>query len=986
MIAALCAVVPLRAQGGQITGTVSSADGGRALSGATVSVSGSPVRAVTGPEGRYTLSGVAAGPHSVTAAVIGHTPSTLPVTVAAGQTATLNFTLQPSAVGLQGVVAIGYGERRVRDVTGSVQAVGEEQFNTGRVVSPEQLIQGKVAGVQVVTTGEPGGGTSIRIRGGTSVNASNEPLFVVDGVPLQPGGGLSSGRNPLNFINPQDIARVTVLKDAASTAIYGSRGANGVVIVETKTGSAREPSFSYTTSVSTSSVTREPNMLTADQFRAAVAAHAPGRVQFLGNTSTDWRSAIERQGFGQEHALAFSGTGGQAMNYRLSLNYLEQNGVVRGSQTDRLSAALNYNNRLFADRLSLRGAVRAARTRDQFTPGGVLGAATVYDPTVPITAANGYFEEPFQLAPDNPLAQLAGMADNGNTFRSIGDVEARYRMPFLEQLSGTVRAGYDYARSERRSFTPTTLHSQLNSSTPGSAYRSNPSEQTGVLDAFLNYNNHFGGSELDATAGYSYEETRGQYTSFTARGLDSDLLGPNGVPTAIEVVPFDSLRDSRLASFFGRVNYTLRDRYLLTLSMRRDGSSRFGPANQWGNFPAAAVGWRVNEEPWFPSGGLVSELKLRGSWGKNGNQSFQDYLWTSTYRYGDAFSQVQFGNEFVTTIRPNAVDPNIKWEETTSWNAGFDYGLWDNRVTGAVDYYVKNTNDLIFRVPVPAGSNLSNYVTTNVGSMRNTGLELSVTGQVLRGRDRGLAWNASFNASTNRNRLLSINPLASTAQRILVGGIAGGVGGTIQVLQPGAPVNAFFVLQHRVDASGKPVSDLNGTTQRPDTALYVDLNGDGAITQDDRRPFHSPTPTWNLAHTSTFGYHAVDLGFTLRAQLGSYVYNNVSSSQGYYSSLNSAAGLTNLNASVLEFGFNQPQYYSDVYVESASFLRMDNITLGYTLPRLRAVRQARVYGTVQNAFTLTGYSGLDPEAGLNGIDNNIYPRSRTFSAGVSLAF
>ncbi|HSU14573.1 SusC/RagA family TonB-linked outer membrane protein [Longimicrobium sp.] len=989
VFAALLAGGPLYAQTGQVTGSVTSSEGARALSGAAVTVAGTTLRAVTGPDGRYTLSGVPAGTQRLTATVLGHAPATQSVAVAAGQTATLNFALSPSAVALQGVVAIGYGERRVRDVTGSIQAVGQEQFNTGRVVNPEHLIQGKVAGVQVIDNGQPGGGSAIRIRGGTSVTSSNEPLFVVDGVPLQPGGGLSSdiSRSPLNFINPQDIERVTVLKDAASTAIYGSRGANGVIIIETRNGNAREPAFSYTNSVSTSNVIRGPDMLSADQFRAVVAAHAPGRVQFLGNTSTDWRGAVERNGFGQEHALAIGGVGGPAMSYRLSLNYLEQSGVLRGSETDRLSAALNYSNRLFSDRLNVRGTIRAARTRDDFTPGGVLGAATVYDPTVPITVANGFFEQPFQQAPDNPVAQLAGVVDNGSTFRSIGNIEARYRMPFLEQLTGTLRTGYDYARSERRSFTPTTLHSQITSTTPGSAYRSNPSEQTGVIDAFLNYNNRIRASEIDVTGGYSYEETRGQYTSFTAKGLTSNLLGDNGVPTATQVVPFDSIRDSRLASFFGRVNYTLKDRYLLTLSLRRDGSSRFGPRNQWGNFPAAALGWRVNEEPWFPEGTPLSELKLRGSWGVNGNQSFADYQWTSTYRYGDALSQVQFGDTFVTTIRPSAVDPNIKWEETTSTNVGFDYGLWDDRITGSVDYYVKDTKDLIFRTAVPAGTNLSNFVTTNIGSMRNKGLELSVNAQVLRGSPRGLSYNASFNASTNKNRLLTINPNASTAQQQLVGGIAGGVGGNIEVLQPGVPVFAFYVLEHRRDASGNPVPDVDAQGhQRPDTDLYVDRNGDGAITQDDRRPFHSPTPQWILAHTSNFGYRSFDLGFTMRAQLGSYVYNNVASANGYFNQLNNAAGLLNLHASVLKYNFTAPQYYSDVYVEDASFLRMDNITLGYTLPRLRGVRQARVYGTVQNAFTLTGYSGVDPEAGLNGIDNSIYPRSRTFSAGVSLAF
>ena len=990
MVAALLAG-PLHAQTGQVTGSVTSSDGGRALSGATVSVAGTSVRAVTGPDGRYTLSGVPAGTQRVTASVIGHAPATQAVTVGAGQTASLNFTLQPSAVALQGVVAIGYGERRVRDVTGAVQAVSAEQFNTGRVVSPEQLVQGKVAGVQVVTTGEPGGGTSIRIRGGTSVNASNEPLFVVDGVPLEPGGGLSAGRNPLNFINPDDIARITVLKDASSTAIYGSRGANGVIIVETKTGSARGPQFTYSNSFSTSSIIRQADMLTADQFRTAVQQHASASVPLLGTASTDWRGAIERHGAGQEHSLALSGAGGQNMNYRLSLNYLDQQGVVRGSGLKRTSGALNYNHRLFDNRLNIRANVRGARTEDNFRPGDVIGAANNYDPTQSIrTASGGFFESSFELAPNNPVAELAFVVDQGTTYRSIGDVEARYQMPFLEGLAGTVRLGYDVAKSERRSFFPIALQEEQSPTTTcdaatlcGTVSRSNPSETTGLIDAFATYTRRLGrlNSDLDLTAGYLYQSTNGQYPFFSVHGLTSDLLGTNGVPMAqdAEVTNTINSRESLLASFFGRLNYTLLDRYLLTLSMRRDGSSRFGPANQWGTFPAAALGWRVNEEPWFPESSPLSELKLRASWGKNGNQAIGDYLWAPAYTFGDQFAQVQFGNQFVTTIRPSAVDPNIKWEETTSWNLGLDYGVLDNRITGSVEYYTKTTDDLLFRVPVPAGSNLSNFVTTNIGSMRNRGLELSLNAAVLQGRNRGFSWNASFNASTNRNRLLNINPLVSTSDRILVGNISGGVGSRIQVLQPGAPVNSFYVFQQKY-AGGKPVYDTDPLK------MYEDLNGDNKITSEDRRPFHSPTPTWILAHTSQFGYRSVDLSFTMRAYLGNYVYNNVASSQGWYNLLTQASGPINLHASVLETGFVQPQFFSDYYVEDASFLRMDNITLGLTLPRLRNVQQMRVFGTVQNVFTLTGYNGVDPESGLNGIDNNIYPRSRTFSAGVSIGF
>jgi TonB-dependent starch-binding outer membrane protein SusC len=1006
MMAALFASGPLYAQTGQVSGTVTSSEGGQPIAGATVAVVGASQRAVTGPDGRYTLSGVAAGGRRLSANVIGHATSSADVAVAAGQTATQNFVLQPLAVALQGVVAIGYGERRVRDVTGSVQAVSTDEFNTGRVVSPEQLIQGKVAGVQVITTGEPGGGTRIRMRGGTSVNASNEPLVVIDGVPLEAGGGLSSGRNPLNFINPADIERVTVLKDASSTAIYGSRGANGVIMVETKTGSARGPQFTYSATASTSQITRQPDMLSTDEFRAAMQQYQPGRVPMLGNASTDWRAAVERDGFGQEHQLAFAGAG-PASNYRISLGYLDQEGVVQGSETKRASLALNYNQRLFSDRLNLRASIRGSRTDDQYTPGGVLGSATVFDPTQPIRTATGDWWERLDFNPgqalNNPVAELAQVVEDGRTYRSVGNLEARYRMPFLDGLTGTARLGFDVAKSERRGFWPSTLQAQLEnpvacdpapatclpaSQRTGTVSRSTPSETTGLLDAFLTYTRQLNrlNGELDATAGYSFQDTNGDYPEFYARGLISDALGVNGVPTALLNVPRIGSRETKLISFFGRANYTMDDKYLLTLSVRRDGSSRFGPSRQWGTFPSAALGWRINQESFLSNVSWLSDLKLRASWGVNGNQAIPDYLWIPTYSYSDQFSQVQFGNTFVPTLRPSAVDPNIRWEETRSWNAGFDFGLFDDRLTGAVDYYVKNTDDLLFNVPVPAGTNLSNYVWTNIGSMQNRGLELSLNGRVLDGGTDRLSWTANFNASTNRNRLTSINASASTAQQILVGGIAGGVGGNIQILRPGVPVNAFYVFQHKRGANGRPVADTNGGVQLPDTDIYEDLNGDNKITDEDKRPFHSPVPKWILAHTSQFGFRSLDLGFTLRAYLGNYVYNNTASANGWYDELNQAAGPINLHRSVLETGFVRSQFYSDVYVEDASFLRMDNITLGYTLPRVRSVQSVRVFGTVQNAFTLTGYSGVDPEAGFNGIDNVIYPRSRTFSLGVTLGF
>jgi TonB-dependent starch-binding outer membrane protein SusC len=440
------------------------------------------------------------------------------------------------------------------------------------------------------------------------------------------------------------------------------------------------------------------------------------------------------------------------------------------------------------------------------------------------------------------------------------------------------------------------------------------------------------------------------------------------------------VREGRLASFFGRVNYTLRDRWIFMASVRRDGSSRFGPGNQWGTFPAAAVAWRIGDEAFMQDVGALSDLKLRASWGINGNQTVADYLWIANYAFGDAFARVQFGDEFLTTIRPTAVDPNIKWEETTSWNVGLDYGFMDDRVTGTLDYYVKDTDDLLFRVPVAAGTAVSNSITTNVGSIRNQGIEFGIDAEVLPADRPGLRWSVNFNAARNSNEITRINPFGGGGERILVGGIAGGVGSTIQVLQPGIAVNSFFVYEHRRDANGNPVNSGD------DLEMYVDQNDDGVINQNDRVAHESPAPDWILGHTSSFGYGDFDLSFTLSAQLGNHVYNNLASSQGYYGRLNEAAGPVNLHASVLETGFERPQFFSDVYVEDASFLRMDNVTLGWNVPRSARLQQMRVFATIQNAFTVTGYSGVDPLVGLNGIDNSVYPRSRTYTAGITVGF
>jgi iron complex outermembrane receptor protein len=939
--------------------------------------------AVTQSDGRYTITGVPGGSDLLHAKLIGYLPANQPVMVTGDETVVVDVALTPSAVNLSAVVVTGYGVQRAGDITGSVTAVSDSQFNTGRVVSPQMLIQSKVAGVQVVDNNDPGGGLSLRIRGPTSATASSEPLYVVDGVPLGTGsgGGLSAGRDPLNFINPNDIQDMTVLRDASAAAIYGTNAANGVVLIQTKTGRGTQGAqFEYNSSASVSSVTRLPDMLNAAQFAAAVAQYAPTRVDSLRGANTDWFGLVGRTAYGQEHNFSFT-NGGTDNSYRLSVGYLKQNGVIRASSVDRVSLGFNYRQNM-SDRLNLRTSVRGSRSIDQFTPGDVLGNAAAMAPTQPVldpTSSTGYWDwRTTNAAPTNPLSILALASDRGTTWRSVGNAQAEYKLPFLEGLTGNLNVGYDLTKADRTTFYSSTIASQVRQG-QGSFSLQNNSQGTSVVEGYVGYApaQQMGPGRINATAGYSYTQSHAEYPRLDETGLTSNLLGANGIPTALNVRPTLFINDYKLISFFGRLNYNINDKYLAGFSLRRDGSSRFGPGNQWGTFPSVALAWRLSQEPFMQGRWGLSDLKLRASWARTGNQSFGDYLAYSTYSYSDAQTQVQFGNTFVSTIRPSAVDEAIHWEKTSAYNVGLDFGFSNQRYSGAIDWYTKNTSDLIFFIPIAAGTNLGNFITTNIGSMSNKGYELSLNADVLPRRRTGLGWTATITAAHNTNRLLSINPNKSVT-RVLTGNISGGVGNFVEELEPGVPVNSFWVYQQKYGANGKPIYS--------DTLLnmYVDRNGDGVINDSDRRPFHDPAPKWILGHSSYFTFKHFDASFTLRAYLGGWVYNNVASSQGAYQNLTGSAMPSNLHRSVLTTGFVVPQYYSDYFVEDASFLRMDNITLGYGFSYRG--QPLRLFGTVQNAFTLTGYSGVDPTSGLNGIDNNIYPRSRTLTTGLSVRF
>ena len=998
-----CAVsgtAPVLAQQ-QITGTVTDAQNGESLPGASVSVPGTTVGTATDVDGNYALTIPSdTEADSLRYSFVGYQSQTVAI---AGRT-TIDVALAPATQMMEDIVVIGYGSVEERDVTGSVEKVGAADFNPSAAVSPEQLISGKVSGVQISSqSGAPGSETFIRIRGATSVNADNGPLFVIDGVPIS-NESAQAQRNPLNFLSRDAIESITVLKDASSTAIYGTRGANGVIYIETKSAEEGEARITYNGSLSASNPTSNIDVLDAEQYRSVVQDVAPSALSQLGDANTDWQEATQRTAIGQEHSISVS-RGYENASIRFNAGYLDNEGVLERSSTKRINAGIKYNQSLLDDDLDIRLTLRGSKTEDIFEPGGMVGNAASFAPTQPIrdvrSPFGGFYEWETGLAEKNPVAEYILTTNEGEAYRSLGNAEVEYQIPYVDGLSARLNLGYDVSTGEREAFQPTNLKGQADQGTEraGLIERFSFTRTNQVLDAFLNYNRTFADieSKFDVTAGYSYQDFDEEYPEFTANGLSQNVLGQNSTnpvqntefsTTSVTEIP------NRLISLFGRVNYTFKDRYLLTATVRRDGSSRFGPGNQYATFPSAALAWRIHQEPFLESfslfdDGTISNLKLRATIGVSGNQEFEDFLYAPFYELGGPQAQAQFGSGdnalFINTIRPQAADENLKWEQTRMTTLALDVGFLEDRFNLSVEAYQSDTKDLLFPVQPPAGANLSDQVVTNIGSVENRGLELSFDGDFIQTDD--FLWNASFNAALNDNELTKLR--GTEGDQILRGGISN-FGGPIQLIQVGTPLNAFYVFEH-IEEDGKPRpvdQDFNGDGSITRADYYVDQNGDGEITQADRYVAGNPQPNWILGHSSSFRYRDIDLSFTLRANLGHQVYNNVASSFGHYGRITASQVPSNLDESVLENEFASSVPLSDVYVEDADFLRLDNITLGYTVNTLPYVEQVRVYTSVSNVFVLTGYTGTDPEVGgddSRGIDNNIYPRSRTFTTGLSVS-
>ncbi len=960
-----------------IQGKVTDASTGEPLPGVSILIKGTLSGVATDIDGNYTLK---AKPGDVLEfTYLGYKPKSITVT----DQHTLNVQLEEDLQQLQEVVVIGYGQVRKNDATGSVMAINAGDFNPGVMSSPQDLLIGKTPGVQITTAGgAPGDGATIRIRGGSSMRASNDPLIVVDGVPLD-NTGIAGMRNPLNSINPADIETFTILKDASSTAIYGARASNGVILITTKKGKKGQPfRVNYSGQISIGWKEGKIDVMNADEFREAVRkqfAGNPSVIDNMGTAHTDWQDEIYRIAVSNDHTLDFSGFKYDTP-FRFSLGYTNQQGVLKTTNLRRLTGALNLNPSFFDDFLKINLSAKGMYIKNNFGNTASIGEAVLFDPTRPVKDGNerygGYFTwtqtttgNPNPIATTNPVAHLEQHSDKGDVKRFIGNIQFDYRLHFLPDLRANLNLAYDYSKSDGKVIEPEDAAWTYDEK-HGSGYHKkyNEKKHNELLEFYLNYNKKIDDiySVIDVVAGYSWQHFKRSSSSYATNTNRTYVLEDN-----------ESASENYLLSFFGRLNYTFKDKYLLTLTVRGDGSSRFAKSQRWGTFPSLALAWRIDQEDFMDRFENLSSLKLRLGYGITGQQDIigNDYPYQSNYTISNDKAQYQFGNDFVYTLRPNGYDANIKWEETTTWNVALDFGFYNNRINGSIDYYYRKTKDLLNEIPIAAGSNLTNKIVTNVGDLSNQGFEFSLN-TVPVTTDKW-HWELNVNLSYNKNKILKlIRNKDPNYKGVPTGDIAGGTGSKIQIHSEGHESNAFYVYRQVYDKHGKPLE-----------GVYADLNHDGIINQLDLYRYKGPAPKWLAGFSSYLTYKNWDLNIAGRFSFGNYVYNNVESNGALYTRLYDNTGFySNIPNSISKTQFQEAQYFSDYYVRNASFMKLDNISIGYNFKKLWNNRlDLRVYAIMQNVFTITRYKGLDPEI-FNGIDNNLYPRPRTVLLGVNLGF
>ena len=970
----LMGCLQLLAQTRTVKGEVTDAQNGEALIGATVTVEGEKGGTVTDFDGNFSLQ-VSSSAKKIKVSYIGYIDKILTISD------NMQVKLESDSKALADVVVIGYGTARKSDLTGSVATVKAKDFNKGLVSSPEQLINGKVSGVQIMSnSGSASAGSTIRVRGGASLNASNDPLIVLDGVPLEQGGISGNSSNFLSMINPSDIESMTVLKDASSTAIYGSRASNGVIIITTKKGQQGGLKVNFNTTNSMQTRAQMVDMLGHDDFVNVINQYGTdNQKSLLGNANTDWNDEVYRTAFGTDNNLSLSGSIGKYLPFRVSAGYYNQSGLVRKDNVERWTGNVVLTPSFFQDHLKLTINAKGTLNNNSFNNGGAVWAAATFNPTIPVYSGNnsyGGFNEaldadgyPVNAGVKNPRGLVDLYDSKSKVSRFIGSMDVDYKVHFLPDLKLHATIGADYAKGDGTIYVPGYAAQSFNKdeSLSGSDYKYGPQKnENRLLTLYANYAKYFENikSNVDLTAGYDYQfwkSTTPLYYTKSAAG------------TTLSTVKASDYRHVML-SYYGRVNYSFDGKYLLTATVRRDASSRFSKDTRWGTFPSVALGWTLTEEPWLKDNKVVSNLKLRASYGVTGQQEgIGNYNYLPVYTYSVTGAEAFINGQYINTYRPEAYVENLKWETTTSWNFGLDFGFLDGRIGGAIDFYTRKTKDLLASVPTAAGTNFSKTILTNVGNVDSKGIEVSLNATPIQTKD--WEWNLSYNFTWQNMKVKNLSLTKGGSQtNVKVGPSIDAY--QFQVLSEGYEPYMFYVYHQLYDSkTGKPIE-----------GAYADLNNDGEINDADLYRYHSPAPKYIMGLSTSLRYKQLTLGMSFRANIDNYVYNGMGMSTGAFETVSyNNSQLNNLNTSFLKTGFKTRQYLSDYYVENASFLKLDNLSLSYNVGKINKWASLTVSAMVQNVFTITGYSGTDPEVP-NGMDNSFYPRPRTYSVSLGLQF
>ena len=956
-----------------VTGTVTDALEGYTLPGVNVLVKGTTMGTTTNADGVYSIQ--VSPDATLVFSFIGYVEQEIPV----NNRRTIDVDLQVDVLEIAEVVTIGYGTVKRDDVTGSVAAVSAKDFNRGNITSAQELLVGKTAGVVISTSGgRPGSGSTIRIRGGSSLNASNDPLIIIDGVPID-NSSVSGSSNLLDFVNPNDIETFTVLKDASSTAIYGSRASNGVIIIETKKANLNSPlTVSYDGRTSVSTPMRYTDVFSGDQIRQIahqkMDLYGGDTFSKLGKENTNWQDEIFRTAVSSDHNLSVTGAY-KFLPYRFSAGFTDDNGILKNTDMRRITGALSLDPTFLDGSLKVNLKLKGMSTKNNFGDSGAIGSAVNMDPSQPIYDDNpdtdGYFQWSSygaNLGTPNPVEQALAVDNRSTVNRIMGNLILDYTIPTIPELSANLNVATDYSHGEGHNNRPVTSPSVLTSPLWGRLSDYSSTNRNSLLDFYMNYNSLVEQieSNIDVTAGYSWQHFQREGENYTRGVVDEEH--PYQMTDSTQYIT-----ENYLVSFFGRANYSYKQRYLLTATVRFDGSSRFAEGNQWGIFPSAAFAWRINEEAFLRDIPEVTDLKLRLGWGITGQQDIgNDYPAQATYIVSSPGSYYPIGGEYMPTLRPNAYDPDIKWEETTTLNAGIDFGFLNNRITGAIDVYHRVTNDLLNTVTIPSGSNFSNQLLTNVGSLENQGLEISIDAVPVSKKDMSLA--VGFNFTYNKNK---ITKLLITEDPDYIGILYGDAfTGQKQVTTVGHPAYSFFVNKQVYDGNGNPIE-----------GLYVDLSGDGGVVSGDNNDkyiYHNPVPDYLIGLSFRFNYKNFDAMASTRTSIGNYAYNQVAAGSSY-DQMYQIGYWKNFPTFLAETNFVKRQFTSDYFVENASYFKLDNLSVGYTAEKLFDLLDARISVTAQNLVTITKYSGIDPEVP-GGIDNNFYPRPRIFMLGLSLTY